>query len=721
MSNKILDPHLWTLETLFQSMYYVPVYQRPYSWEDEQIDMLLKDIFEAYQSENKEEGYYIGNIIIYDKNEKVDGHIKKYSIIDGQQRITSFSLILMAIYSLANIYNLEKEFIIGEIKKALWKSNFREQKKEYRTVELNSIDKKTFDDIYNYCFENAKNISEFCKRYECTSKFDKRIIDNFINIYNTIKEYIEKNKDYKDKILDFAHFILYYMQFIVIEATCKEQEVFSMFESINSKGKKLDTIDLIKTYIFSKLDEESYNEYLNKWGKLIIKTHDRLYDYLYTFIRAYMCFYKQSINLINFKSLAKRELLEFYNEIDEAKALKKFLDDLYDKVEYYNMLYSVDLANNIVKSSRFRFYYYIFIINGYEQPKPLFFRSLIEYQEGIIKNKEELIDIIVEISSFMIKFLTISDRDSKSAITLFSNIMNYTHINGIDRDFIIGNIEDILISNNMYTENLKQSLVTLDCYSKRSNVAVPLLAIVESFDKNRNKISYDQAYYLAISYGKVFSLDHLLVQTPKKDDKNYKYYKDENDNLVLKQNHDFPTNLVNNGMEYEKFKQVILNRIGNLRLYYKDQNSARHNDGITLLELKDFYNYKDIENRGNEIADIVFKYGLPNIEYNVEKVNQLKRENKIFKSIGVKELLEEGILKSGEELIINVRPENSKAMLVDEKTVIYNNEKMTLINWGRKVTGWKSINIYRYVSALKDGTTLNQKREEYANIKKINK
>ena len=98
-------------------------------------------------------------------------------------------------------------------------------------------------------------------------------------------------------------------------------------------------------------------------------------------------------------------------------------------------------------------------------------------------------------------------------------------------------------------------------------------------------------------------------------------------------------------------------------------------------------------------------------------LNQLKHEEKALKSIGVKELITEEILTPGEELFINVKPDTSKAILVDEKTVIFNNEKMTLINWGRKVTGWKSINIYRYVSSLKDGKTLNQKREIYSNSK----
>ena len=40
MSGKTLDPHLWNLENLFKSMYDVPVYQRPYSWDKEQVEIL---------------------------------------------------------------------------------------------------------------------------------------------------------------------------------------------------------------------------------------------------------------------------------------------------------------------------------------------------------------------------------------------------------------------------------------------------------------------------------------------------------------------------------------------------------------------------------------------------------------------------------------------------------------------------------------------------------
>lgn len=209
-----------------------------------------------------------------------------------------------------------------------------------------------------------------------------------------------------------------------------------MFESINSKGKQLETIDLIKTYIFPKLDEESYSKYSKIWGNLIIKTHDKLYDYLYNYIKAYLSYYRQNININNFKSLSKEELLIHFKTTEESEALKKLLDDLNDKVKFYNMLYSTNEAYDLIRSNKFRFYFDIFIRLGYQHPRTLFFRTFIEVSEEKL-NKNDAIDIFIATIMFMIKFLTICDRDSKDAITTFANIMNSTYNSGIDKDIII--------------------------------------------------------------------------------------------------------------------------------------------------------------------------------------------------------------------------------------------------------------------------------------------
>ena len=236
MSGKTLDPHLWNLENLFKSMYDVPVYQRPYSWDKEQVEILLDDIIEAYHSDSKNEGYYTGNIIVYDKNDKINGLITKYDIIDGQQRITTFALILLALYTLAISIGVDKnDKTLGNIKAALWKYVNRDYKKDLKAVTLNSIEKKCFSDLYDRCFDYAKTISSFCANYHCDSRFDERVINNFRNIYEGIRCKI--SADDQNEILDFADYILQYVQFIVIEANCKANKVFSMFESINSKGR----------------------------------------------------------------------------------------------------------------------------------------------------------------------------------------------------------------------------------------------------------------------------------------------------------------------------------------------------------------------------------------------------------------------------------------------------------------------------------------------------
>ena len=180
-------------------------------------EVLLKDIHEAYKSDEKEEGYYTGNIIIYDKDNKVNGTTLKYDIIDGQQRITTFSLILLAVYSLAISDGIpETDLTVNAVKGSLWKVVNREYKKELCVISLNSIEKKCFSDLFNAGFDNPHNLLDYCSKYQCASKFDQRIINNFVFICQYLKENIVGVNN--TEILDYADFILQYVQFIAIEA-----------------------------------------------------------------------------------------------------------------------------------------------------------------------------------------------------------------------------------------------------------------------------------------------------------------------------------------------------------------------------------------------------------------------------------------------------------------------------------------------------------------------
>lgn len=715
MPRKTLEPNMWNLENLFDAIYHVPVYQRPYSWDKEQIEVLLKDIYEVYNSEEKEEGYYTGNIIIYDRDDKVNGKIPKYDIIDGQQRITTFSLILLAVYSMAlNKGIAETDLTLNKVKSSLWKIVNREYMRELCVISLNSIEKKCFSDLFNAGYDDPKNLLEFCRKYQCESKFDERVIDNFIFIYQDLKDNIAESSS--TAILDYADFILQYIQFIAIEANCKENKVFSMFESINSKGKKLEEIDLIKTYIFSRMDEASYATYLDKWGQLIIKTKDNLYDYLYNYIKAFLCFYRQNIAIDNFKALSTRDLMPYYKVNSENEAFKMLLDDMYDKVEFYNMLSSAEAAYALVKNNKFRFFFKVFTEISYKHPKPLFLRMLIEYKEAKI-SKEDVVEIVSQTTGFMIKFLTISNRASRDVITMFSGIMSEIYAcDKVVKDTVVNALAAEYVKQGIRPDNLKSDIKSMDAYVQNRKLTIALLALYEATSEEDNKVSYDQAYTLLDSFSDSFSLDHLLVQTPKEDSTQYKYYKDENKNiLVLKSGHDFPDDIME-GMDYDTFTGSILNKIGNLRIYYRDKNSGRQNTAIALKEYSNFNTYVDIQKRSNDLAHILLDVCLPQPDVditNIQKVNRKKMDSSLPK---MDKLIEFNIVKPGDRFYItlgSVDQEDSLATLLDAKHVRYKGEKMSLNEWGCLVTGWKSIKIYAYMAKEGEIETLQEKRIAY--------
>ena len=66
--------------------YEVPIYQRNYAWEKDEISALIQDVYDAYK--NSKAVYYVGTLVSYHKGDQV------FEIIDGQQRLTTINIIL---------------------------------------------------------------------------------------------------------------------------------------------------------------------------------------------------------------------------------------------------------------------------------------------------------------------------------------------------------------------------------------------------------------------------------------------------------------------------------------------------------------------------------------------------------------------------------------------------------------------------------------------------
>ena len=78
-----------SINSAFKNHYIVPDYQREYVWKDEQVEQLLADLLDAYNTDSQK-AYFLGTIVTYDSG-------SQFELIDGQQRLTTFFILLCAI------------------------------------------------------------------------------------------------------------------------------------------------------------------------------------------------------------------------------------------------------------------------------------------------------------------------------------------------------------------------------------------------------------------------------------------------------------------------------------------------------------------------------------------------------------------------------------------------------------------------------------------------
>ena len=81
------------IRTIFSREYQIPMFQREYSWEQEQCETLWDDLIDFHNEKDKKDKYFLGNIVVHPIDES-----EKFSVIDGQQRLTTLLLLIRALF-----------------------------------------------------------------------------------------------------------------------------------------------------------------------------------------------------------------------------------------------------------------------------------------------------------------------------------------------------------------------------------------------------------------------------------------------------------------------------------------------------------------------------------------------------------------------------------------------------------------------------------------------
>lgn len=234
-----------TIKTCFNNYYVVPEYQREYVWDRLQVEQLMADLVEAYQNDPKKE-YFLGSIVTYKANQY-------FELIDGQQRLTTFFLILCALKRIYENNNESSNSVNNLI----------------RSEDINSDGDAVTLYHLQLQYEEASNYLELIHQgREKPSKVTAsgmRLFDAVQIIESYIEEKVPEYPDQKR----LAAFLLHKTRFIQIE-TYDMTEALKIFETINQRGVGLNPMDLLKNMIFRQVQREKFSELNQSWKQITL-------------------------------------------------------------------------------------------------------------------------------------------------------------------------------------------------------------------------------------------------------------------------------------------------------------------------------------------------------------------------------------------------------------------------------------------------------------------
>jgi uncharacterized protein with ParB-like and HNH nuclease domain len=227
------------------NQYLIPFFQRPYVWKKEDCETLYEDLIETREENkvNPQKEHFIGTIIT--KNSLSSTQMTaQYDLVDGQQRMTTFSVLIKALANSVDMSQENAEHLFDNLNSTLF---FKDAygKIHYRIIH-NRLDRKSFDLIMQSDGNN-----------------DEDLESNDSKIVGTYLYFREKfNQLTNEEILNLNFTLLHKFPAInmVLELHDDEQEIF---DTINSLGVKLTTSELLKNYIFN--DAESKALYKEFW------------------------------------------------------------------------------------------------------------------------------------------------------------------------------------------------------------------------------------------------------------------------------------------------------------------------------------------------------------------------------------------------------------------------------------------------------------------------
>jgi len=460
--------------------YFVPPYQRPYAWEENQVKKLIDDIYEKFL-EKDSTGYYpyfIGGIVL--SQESILGQersSKSLEVIDGQQRLTTVILILASIVQLLKFQ--ERKFqeredasihlvhdIIELLKtKSLNLETMRVEEKYIleRSDNLSSDYKEILDLLMNEKVSSATFLKERLKNNDETH--------NLINIVITILERIENYDDIE--LIEFTIQLLNNTWLVVTKTISFDTGIF-IFEKLNDSGKQLEPQDLLKNYLFRTSSDKEYRNLSIKWNEFLKAVKEINTTKTKILPRDFLDNYLTIIgNNIIPKDGKKNKLFNEYkllhdNTFDNSMEI---LDDLIDIAKEYQSIKRNTTLTSYINAINFKLGYLI-ILSFYKR-----------YPTEYIKYKNEILSNVIRLG---LVYLIIGQ--SKNLSILVPQICNEIITKGDDIQTTLTKINISINELLVKKKDIFDEVISSTNVYRKKQLTKLILRMIE-YHLNKNKVN----------------------------------------------------------------------------------------------------------------------------------------------------------------------------------------------------------------------------------------
>ncbi|MGO9449870.1 MAG: DUF262 domain-containing protein [Candidatus Binataceae bacterium] len=250
-----IENHRYSIEEAFRECFYiVPDYQREYVWTDKEVQRLLDDINEQIDGGSGRE-YFMGTVLVSPAAER-----NHYEVIDGQQRLTTFFLLLCALKQLFG-GKPQVQTLSGLIA-----TNYTDGQGNTRTSLKLEPRYENAGDLVTKLVELDADPQATRAGIQAAGIASFGSLENLVNAYPIIHRYLSDNYDDAVKLRKYWGYLANEVVFIQISTDVSS--ALKIFETINERGVGLNPMDLLKNLLFRHVRLDQFTPLKDEWKKI---------------------------------------------------------------------------------------------------------------------------------------------------------------------------------------------------------------------------------------------------------------------------------------------------------------------------------------------------------------------------------------------------------------------------------------------------------------------